>query len=140
MKIEFHYQHNFRIEDETGYRTWLTKAIVEQNYDLGMLVYVFMDDGQLLEMNRKYLGHDTYTDIITFDYTEGNTLSGDIFISSDRVRDNAKKYDVKMSAEMRRVMAHGVLHLMGYKDKTEEEKKLMRGMENKFMEMFHVEQ
>ena len=140
MKIEFHYQHNFSIEDETGYRSWLTKAIVEQNYNLGALTYVFMNDRELLEINRKYLDHDTYTDIITFDYTEGNTLSGDVFISSERVKENAEHYGVEADVEMRRVMAHGVLHLMGFKDKTKEDKRLMRERENKFMEMFHVEQ
>lgn len=99
-----------------------------------------MSDGELLEMNREYLNHDTFTDIISFDYTIGQTLSGDIFISSDRVKENAKLYKVKESFEMQRVMAHGVLHLMGYKDKSQAEKEGMRKEEDKFLEMFHVEQ
>ena len=140
MKIEFHYQHDFEIEDEAGYGSWIERAVGERNFLLGTLTYVFMSDDELLEMNRKYLNHDTFTDIITFDYSEGNTISGDIFISSDRVKENAERYGVNEASEMRRVMAHGALHLMGYKDKTEEEKRLMREEENRFMEMFHVEQ
>jgi len=91
-------------------------------------------------MNMKYLAHDTLTDIITFDYSEGNVLAGDVFISTDRVVENAKHYEVDEKEELRRVMAHGVLHLMGFNDKSTEEKSQMKMMENKFIKMFHVEQ
>ena len=140
MKIEFHYQHNFKIEDEGGYRNWLQNTIATHGFTIGPLAYIFMNDDELLLLNRKYLNHDTLTDIITFDYTEGKMLSGDIFISSDRVNENAKIFGDSFGNEMRRVMAHGALHLMGFNDKTQEEQLEMRKEEDKFLNMFHVEQ
>ena len=91
------------------------------------------------DINQKYLSHDTFTDIITFDYCEGNTISGDVFISVERVRDNAVEFQVTFDQELNRVMAHGVLHLLGFKDKSTEDAVLMRIKENEKMEMFHVE-
>ena len=140
MKIEFHYQNDFKIEDETVYRTWLQNAITSYRFKVGVINYIFLSDGELLEMNRKYLGHDTYTDIISFDYTVGKTLAGDIFISSDRVKENAVKYEVSTGCELRRVMAHGVLHFIGYTDKTDGQRAKMQKEEDKFLQMFHVEQ
>ena len=91
-------------------------------------------------MNRRYLNHDYYTDILTFDYTSAGILSGDIFISVERVKENALTYGVAEDNELRRVMVHGILHLMGYPDKTAKEKAVMRIKENEKLELFHVEQ
>jgi rRNA maturation RNase YbeY len=93
----------------------------------------------LLELNKKYLNHDTYTDIISFDYTDGRTIAGDIFISVDRLRENAQLFAVTFTEELRRVMAHGILHLMGYKDKSKNEIMTMRDKESEKLRLFHVE-
>ncbi len=105
---------------------------------IGTLQYIFCSDEALLEINKRYLSHDYYTDIITFQYEEGKVLSGDIYISVDRVRENAVEFDQGFDQELRRVMIHGVLHLAGYRDKTDAEKSEMRVRENDLMEMFHV--
>ncbi len=99
-----------------------------------------MTDEELYEMNVKYLNHNTLTDIITFDYTENEALSGDLFISIDRVRENADTFEVSFDVELRRVMVHGLLHLAGYGDKTPEDEALMRQKEDEKLKMFHVEQ
>jgi rRNA maturation RNase YbeY len=93
-----------------------------------------------LEINQQYLDHDTLTDIISFDYSIGNELHGDIFISIERVRENAQDYSVSFEEELKRVMVHGVLHYCGYKDKSEQDEKLMREKEEEKMKMFHVKQ
>lgn len=98
--------------------------------ELGDIAYVFCTDEHLLQMNQEHLQHDYYTDIITFDYTDGKTISGDIFISVDRVRENAKLEAVSFAQELRRVMIHGILHLLGLRDKKKEEQKAMRLAEN----------
>ena len=100
---------------------------------LGDISIIFVSDSYLLEMNQKYLNHDYYTDIITFDYCDMNIVSGDLFISVDRVQENAETFDVDVLTELHRVMIHGVLHLCGYKDKTEEEERNMRELENKYL-------
>lgn len=137
--IEYHYESDFKLEGEKDFTDWITRILGTEKLVLGPIVFVFCTDGYLLEMNKKYLDHDTFTDIITFDYTEGEVLSGDVFISTDRLRENAATFGVSFREELLRVMAHGVLHLMGYKDKTEVDKKLMRKKENEMIGMFHVE-
>lgn len=99
----------------------------------GDISVVFCSDDYLLEMNKQYLDHDYYTDIITFDYVEDNVISGDLFISIDRIGENAEKFDTTLLKELYRVVFHGVLHLVGYKDKTDEEAKLMREKENYYL-------
>ncbi len=99
----------------------------------GDLSVVFCSDEYLIKMNKEYLQHDYYTDIITFDYVEENVISGDLFISLDRIKDNARKFDVPVINELYRVVFHGVLHLVGYNDKTDEEKKMMREKENFYL-------
>ncbi|NER09929.1 rRNA maturation RNase YbeY [Muriicola jejuensis] len=138
--IEFCYNISFTLEKEEKYTEWLKKVIQSEGFNLVDLCYVFTDDVELRRMNKQYLNHDYDTDIITFDYTEGRELQGDIFISKDRVEDNAKKYEATFPDELKRVMVHGVLHLMGYNDKTEGEQKRMRKLEEQKMKMFHVEQ
>ena len=111
----------------------LSKTIQEEGFLLGDITVIFVTDGCLLEMNKKHLNHDYYTDIITFDYCEGNIISGDLFISLDRVRENASTFDTPFLLELKRVMIHGVLHLCGHKDKTKEEEEKMRSLENKYL-------
>ncbi|MDD4739592.1 MAG: rRNA maturation RNase YbeY, partial [Bacteroidales bacterium] len=107
-------------------KSWI-KSIVEQNgMKVGDISYIFCSDDYLLEINQNYLQHDYYTDIITFDYTAGNKIAGDLFISIDRVVDNAKELNVSFEEELHRVIIHGVLHLLGFKDKTDKEAKQMR--------------
>ena len=138
--IDFHYNTDFEIVNTDIYLNWLAKLIDSEEMLIGQIDYIFCDDVFLLEINKKYLNHDTYTDIITFDYTEGKSIAGDIFISVDRVKDNAMKFDVEFTEELHRVMAHGVLHLLGYGDKSDEEILVMRSKEEKAMKLFHLEQ
>ena len=109
---------------------WISKVCVTENYNLGDISLIFCSDEYLLDMNRTHLDHDYYTDIITFDYTDNQIVSGDLFISIDRVRDNANDFNVSFEHELHRVIIHGVLHLCGYKDKSDDEEKLMRTKEN----------
>ncbi|GHT01735.1 endoribonuclease YbeY [Bacteroidia bacterium] len=108
---------------------WLKKVVVNQQKKLGNLCYIFCSDEEILKLNEKFLNHDYYTDIITFDYSVKDTISGDMFISLDSVRSNAKKYATLENEELRRVMVHGLLHLCGYNDKTPQDIKFMRAQE-----------
>jgi probable rRNA maturation factor len=114
---------------------WLREILSDRNARLGEISIVFMTDDALLSMNREYLAHDYYTDIITFDYTAdfGGKISGDLFISLDRVRENAAQNHVSTEAEIFRVIAHGVLHLLGYEDQTAEQKQQIRLLEDSFI-------
>lgn len=109
---------------------WISKVCINENYNLGDISLIFCSDEYLLDMNRTHLDHDYYTDIITFDYTDNQIASGDLFISIDRVLDNAADFNVSFEHELHRVIIHGVLHLCGYKDKSDDEEKLMRTKEN----------
>ena len=133
--IEFNYQTKFRLEKETLYRDWIRQGIELYGSELGEINYFFYSDDDLLEINIKHLNHNTYTDIISFDYTVGNIISGDICISIDRVKENAKQFSSGFTDELARVMSHGVLHFLGYKDKTEEEKIKMRNNEDVFIKL-----
>ena len=115
---------------------WIKRAIEKEAHNLDTLNYIFCSDAYLLEMNQEYLSHKTYTDIITFDNSdEEKLINGDIFISIERVRENAEKFDTTFEQELHRVMIHGVLHLMGYKDKTPEEKSTMRKKEEAYLSL-----
>lgn len=138
--ISFNYETDFLLENESDYERWIQQIIITENKQEGEINYVFCDDEYLLDINQKYLNHDYYTDIISFDYSVANELHGDIFISIDRVRENANEFKVSFHNELLRVMAHGVLHYCGYKDKTDEESALMRTKENESILLFHVEQ
>lgn len=122
-----------------NYKTWVLKTIRSFNYSISELNFTFMSDDDLLHINRDYLDHDYYTDIITFDNTIGRIISADIAISYDRVKDNASALGVDVSVELKRVMIHGVLHCMGFKDETDEQKQTMRDVEDEMLNMFHVE-
>ena len=111
--------------DEPTLENWLITLAKEENHEIADLNYIFCSDDYLLTINREYLDNDYYTDIITFDYSQDQVIAGDIFISADRVADNANVYKVRFEQELMRVIAHGCLHLLGYKDKTEEEQNLM---------------
>lgn len=107
--------------------------IANENFVQGDISIIFCSDEYLLKINEQYLGHNYYTDIVTFDYVENSVISGDLFISIDRVRDNAKELNIAFKEELNRVIIHGVLHLTGYKDKTEAEKTVMREKENFYL-------
>ncbi len=114
---------------------WLSDVANKEDKKLGELNIVFCSDDYLLQMNQEHLGHDYYTDIITFDYVEGSVLSGDLFISVDRVKDNAASFEVEIKQELLRVVVHGFLHLAGYRDKTEVEEIEMRSKENTYLKI-----
>ncbi|BFP41120.1 rRNA maturation RNase YbeY [Flavobacteriaceae bacterium GF1] len=139
MAILYNYETDFRRLSELDYSDWVSRIVSSEGYNVGELSFIFCEDNYLHKMNRTYLNHDTLTDIITFDYSTGKTISGDVFISIERVCDNAKRFGVEEEEELQRVMAHGVLHLLGYNDKTEEESVVMRAKENEKMKLFHVE-
>ncbi len=138
--ISFNYETDFEITNEQQYEEWLSWVIESEDKSEGEINYVFCDDEYLLQKNIEFLDHDTLTDIISFDYTMGNLISGDIFISVERVKENAVEYGVPFDEELRRVMVHGILHYCGYKDKTEDDEKVMRDKEEEKMKAFHVEQ
>lgn len=138
--ISFNYEIEFELQDEARYEEWISEIIDSEDKSEGEINYIFCDDEYLLKMNVEFLDHDTLTDIISFDYTMGSLISGDVFISVERVRDNAADFKVDFDDELRRVMAHGILHYCGYKDKTEEDSQLMRAKEDEKIALFHVEQ
>jgi probable rRNA maturation factor len=122
----------------------IKQIAIDHHHQVGSINYVIVSDEKILEINNDALKHDYYTDIITFDYSEGKTLEGEIYISIDRVIDNAHKYNEKFHVELSRVVFHGILHMVGYKDKTKKESEKMREMEKtyitQFLKKFHVEQ
>lgn len=138
--ISFFSTNDFSLNNENVYKKALLKLIESENFELENLTYIFCSDEYLLEINQNFLNHDTYTDIITFDYSEEQKLSAEIYISTERVAENAKTYEVTFEQELQRVMVHGVLHCCGYKDKTESERQLMRTKEDEKIKLFHVEQ
>lgn len=138
--ISFNYELDFKLDQEGLYADWISNVISSENKVEGDINYIFCDDDYLVEINKRYLDHDTLTDIISFDYTIGNKLQGDIFISIERVGENAIDFNVDFNEELKRVMVHGILHCCGYKDKGEDEERLMRQKEEEKMKMFHVKQ
>ncbi|MBR6346833.1 MAG: rRNA maturation RNase YbeY [Bacteroidales bacterium] len=126
---------NFVFKDRRLNNRWLKLVAESEIRRLGDISIIFCSDRKILEINLEYLQHDYYTDIITFDYCEGETLSGDLFISVDSVKENASYYGVKFSDELNRVIVHGILHLIGYDDHTEKQKKQMREKENYYLSL-----
>ena len=134
-KISFQSVGTFSLKTETAV-TKCVKALVKQELrEIGDITFVFCDDNYLHKINLEFLDHDTYTDIITFDYSVGNEVISEIYISTDRVEENAKKYSQTFENEIHRVMIHGVLHLCGYKDKLAEDKQIMRDKENHYLSL-----
>lgn len=132
--IEFYFEDIEPISFQEDFlKNQIENLVINEKYQLGELTIVYCSDEFLLEMNKQYLDHDYYTDIITFDYVEKNVISGDLFISIDRVNENAENYGISQLKELYRVVLHGVLHLVGYKDKTEEEQEEMTKMEEFYL-------
>jgi rRNA maturation RNase YbeY len=138
--IDFNYESDFVLENETAIAEWISQVVVSENKTEGDINYIFCDDEYLHQINVEYLDHDTLTDVISFDYSLGNEIHGDIFISVERVQDNAVDYNVPFENELRRVIIHGILHYCGYKDKSEADELLMRKKEDEKLALFHVEQ
>ncbi|MEC4003554.1 rRNA maturation RNase YbeY [Flavobacterium sp. SUN052] len=137
--ISFNYEVEFQLDNEEQFSSWISRVILSENKKEGDINYIFCDDDYILEINKQYLDHDYYTDIISFDYSVGNELHGDIFVSIDRVKENAHDFSVSFDEELKRVIVHGILHYAGYKDKSEEDETLMRQKEDEKILMFHVE-
>lgn len=127
--IAIYFENTEAIQLPSQLEKWIAKIIQTESKKLGAVNYIFCDDSYLLEINRKYLAHDDYTDIITFDLVKGKVISGDIFVSLQRLRENAQIHDIEFKTELLRVVAHGIYHLCGYKDKTPEEVNIMRSKE-----------
>jgi len=138
--INFNYESEFTLDNEEALSVWIAEVIESEKKNEGEINYIFCDDEYLHKINLEYLSHDNLTDVISFDYSMGNEISGDIFISVERVQDNATDFKVSFETELKRVMVHGVLHYCGYKDKGEENQLLMRSKEDEKLALFHVEQ
>ena len=138
--IDFVYNTDFRLANKEIFSRWLISVANDEGFLIDTLVFLFVDDKEILEMNKKFLKHDYYTDVITFGDLKDKKISGDIAISIERVLDNSKTYGVEFEDELKRVMAHGLLHIMGYNDKASSDKLVMTKKEKKAIKMFHVKQ
>ena len=138
--ISFNYELDFEILHESDYTNWISEVIISEKKSEGEINYIFCSDEYLLDLNQKHLNHDTFTDIISFDYSVGNEIHGDIYISIERVRENADEFNVTFEDELSRVMIHGILHYCGYKDKSESDEISMRSKEDEKIKLFHVKQ
>ena len=127
---------DFELADASRVKKWITAVVDAQGKRVGNLNYLFCDDAYLIGVNQTYLNHDTYTDIITFDYVEGNVVSGDILISVERVRENAHLFNTPFEQELHRVIIHGVLHLLGQADKSDEDAAEMRRKEESALDLW----
>jgi rRNA maturation RNase YbeY len=137
MPIHFFQEEvSFKIPSSPKVKKWITAASKKEGFKVGELNYILCNDSYLHKLNVGFLNHDTLTDIITFDYTEDKVISGDIFISLERVEENSEKFKSMLKMELFRVMIHGALHLMGYKDKNQSQKKLMRKKENEYLSLW----
>ena len=134
--IDFQYIENNKLNNTDDLSLWINSVIIEEKMMIGELVYVLCNDEYLLTKNIQFLNHNTLTDVITFDYSEDKIISGDILISTERVVENAKIFNVNYLTELHRVMVHGLLHLLGYKDKIEKDKNTMREKENYYLNKF----
>ena len=140
MSIDFVYNTDFELSNKEQVSDWVLRVINSKGYKLGNLVYAFFNDEDLKNLNIRFLKHDYYTDVISFDETADQVVSGNIAISVDRVKENAAQIGVDFEEELRRVMIHGVLHFIGFNDKTSSEKKEIREQEALALSMFHVKQ
>lgn len=131
--ISFNYETDFELDNTDKISNWISNTIKKEQCNEGEINYIFCSDAYLHKINLDFLNHDTYTDIISFDYSVGKDLHGDIYISVDRVKENATEFDVSFDDELARVMIHGVLHYCGYKDKTDDEAKQMRSKEDYYL-------
>lgn len=128
--IEYYAENNYKLENPTKVANWISDTIRDRGFEEGEIVYIFCDDDYLHTLNLQFLNHDTLTDIISFDSSLGTLINGEIYISTERVVDNAQEFSVDTIDELHRVMIHGILHFCGLKDKTQKEVKEMRQAEN----------
>lgn len=136
--IQFSFEDvKFTLSDRLKLKTWIKSVISGYGKKLGDVTYIFCSDDYLLSINRQYLQHDYYTDIITFDYVEKDVISGDLFISVDTVKSNSELFETSFTDELHRVMIHGVLHLLGLKDKAPEDEAKMRNAENEALSLLN---
>lgn len=134
VSFSFFYEEvDFKLNNEQKTQSWVEQTVINENKTLGEINYIFCSDPYLLEINKEHLNHDTFTDIVTFNYCEGNIISTDIFISVDRVKENALTFNTLFDNELHRVIIHGILHLVGYDDKSDSEKKIMRAKEDFYL-------
>ena len=140
MSIDFVYNTDFELSNKEHVSDWVLRVVNSKGHKLGNLVYAFFNDEDLKDLNIKFLSHDYYTDVISFDETADQVISGNIAISVDRVKENATQIGVDFEEELHRVMIHGVLHFIGFNDKTSSEKKEFREQEALALSMFHVKQ
>lgn len=131
--IQFNYETDFSLEDEDRLAAWISSVITSEGFTEEEINYIFCGDEYLFKLNVEFLDHDTLTDIISFDYSIGKIIQGDIFISVERVKENAQDFNVEFLNELHRVMVHGVLHYCGYKDKSETDEALMRSKEDFYL-------
>ncbi len=140
MKVNFHYDiAKFRLRDSKQIKKNISRIVSDAGMRGGVADIIITSDDKVYEINNEFLGHDYYTDIITFDYNSGKTVNGEIYISAERVRDNAAKFGVTYDSEMKRVIFHGFLHLCGYDDSTAEQKKKMSEMEEMYLALSYAE-
>jgi rRNA maturation RNase YbeY len=138
-KIQFHILQPVSLKERTRLKQFIIKLFRQEKKPLASLSYIFCSDQYLLDINRQFLQHDFYTDIITFPLSDaGQPINGEIYISVDRVRDNAREFGSSVRKELHRVIFHGALHLCGYKDKGPRDEKLMRKMEDKYLKLYSV--
>ena len=134
--IQFEIEIKYSLKEKRRIKEWLNLVAFEEGNKIQNLNFLIVGDKRMIHFNKTYLNHDYSTDIITFDNSENKKISGDIVISIERVKENSKKYKVKLEDELRRVMAHGLLHLLGYDDKNEKEKKRIRKKENYYLKIY----
>jgi rRNA maturation RNase YbeY len=136
QNIHFHFEDlSFQLSKKKALRIWLNECAKAENQTIDQLNYIFCSDNYLLEINKKYLNHDFYTDVISFDYSENGLVSGDIYISYPRVKENAGDFLIPIKEELQRVIIHGLLHLLGYSDKTPSQKKTMKSKEDFYLSL-----
>ena len=140
MPIHYVYNTPFSLDNETKVSKWLSKAVKNEGFSVGEIVYAFFDDNDLKKLNNKHLNRDYFTDVISFNDSVGSVLNGNIAVSIERVKENSGRYKTSFDDELLRVMVHGLLHFMGYKDSSEKETQQMRDKEDDNLKTFHVEQ
>jgi rRNA maturation RNase YbeY len=136
QNLHFHTEDiSFQLNDKKAIRRWLNDCAKAENHKINQLNYIFCSDNYLLEINKKYLNHDFYTDVVSFDYSENDQVSGDIYISYPRVKENARDFSIPIKEELQRVMIHGLLHLLGYADKSTSQKVTMKSKEDFYLSL-----
>lgn len=138
--INFYSENDFSLKEDEKHQDWIKEVIASEEFTCDEISYIFCNDAYLLKINQEFLNHDTYTDIITFDNSMGKSISAEIYISTERVAENAAEFENKYEEELRRVIIHGVLHCMHIKDTTADDQRKMRQKEDEKLQMFHVEQ